>query len=373
MTRNCSIKGCNNKYNARGFCGLHYVRWKRHGDPLKIADPIETWKKISESNKGQIPWMKGKKHSEESRRKISESNKGKTTWNKGKKMSDETRRKLSGTFFKKGQDPWIKGKKMSDNAKRKLSEFHKGKKHSEETRRKMREFRNRPEVRKKNSESHKGKKHSEESRRKMIEIRNRPEVRQKMSEALRGKKLSEDTKRKLKEIRNTIDFKKRMSESHKGKKASDETRKKMHEAHSTPDAIREKRERRSKQVFPVKDSMPERIMQKALTLQGIKFQKHRQDLTGYPDIFIEPNICIFVDGDFWHGHPRLPEDTIIRKAKGNKPEKKVKDVREKDNRINQQLEKDGFRVIRFWDSVIQKDANACVRKILEILDDHHSI
>ncbi|TLX83607.1 MAG: DUF559 domain-containing protein [Thaumarchaeota archaeon] len=40
---------------------------------------------------------------------------------------------------------------------------------------------------------------------------------------------------------------------------------------------------------------------------------------------------------------------------------------EKDNRINQELEKNGYRVIRFWGSDVKKDANACVRKILEIM------
>lgn len=30
----CSIVGCERLYAAKGFCHLHYNRWKRHGDPL---------------------------------------------------------------------------------------------------------------------------------------------------------------------------------------------------------------------------------------------------------------------------------------------------------------------------------------------------
>lgn len=30
----CSIPGCERKYNARGYCGKHYVAWRRHGNPL---------------------------------------------------------------------------------------------------------------------------------------------------------------------------------------------------------------------------------------------------------------------------------------------------------------------------------------------------
>lgn len=30
----CSIAGCDQPHLARGWCGTHYARWKRHGDPL---------------------------------------------------------------------------------------------------------------------------------------------------------------------------------------------------------------------------------------------------------------------------------------------------------------------------------------------------
>lgn len=36
MAKLCSVEGCNNKVDSRGFCKKHYVRWRRHGDPLKV-------------------------------------------------------------------------------------------------------------------------------------------------------------------------------------------------------------------------------------------------------------------------------------------------------------------------------------------------
>ncbi len=62
----------------------------------------ETRRKISATNKGQIPW-----------------NKGGTSWNKGKSLSEETRRKMSKA--RKGRIPWNKGKPPSEETKRKLS------------------------------------------------------------------------------------------------------------------------------------------------------------------------------------------------------------------------------------------------------------
>ena len=35
--RECSIDGCTRLHTSRGFCSLHYGRWKRNGDPLKAG------------------------------------------------------------------------------------------------------------------------------------------------------------------------------------------------------------------------------------------------------------------------------------------------------------------------------------------------
>lgn len=34
MTQGCSIAGCGKRVLARGWCDMHYTRWRRHGDPL---------------------------------------------------------------------------------------------------------------------------------------------------------------------------------------------------------------------------------------------------------------------------------------------------------------------------------------------------
>ena len=34
--RICTVLGCINTQNGRGYCGKHYARWKKHGDPLVV-------------------------------------------------------------------------------------------------------------------------------------------------------------------------------------------------------------------------------------------------------------------------------------------------------------------------------------------------
>jgi HNH endonuclease len=33
----CTVSGCDGKHYGRGYCWKHYLRWRRHGDPLVIS------------------------------------------------------------------------------------------------------------------------------------------------------------------------------------------------------------------------------------------------------------------------------------------------------------------------------------------------
>lgn len=77
----------------------------------------ESKKKVSEANKGQIPWNKGKSPSEETKKKLSEANKGKSGYWTGKHHSEEHKKKISEA---------LKGKHPSEETKKKISEAKKG-------------------------------------------------------------------------------------------------------------------------------------------------------------------------------------------------------------------------------------------------------
>ena len=113
------------------------------------------------------------------------------------------------------------------------------------------------------------------------------------------------------------------------------------------------RELRSKQKLPVKATKIELKLRKILKINKIIFISNKsiyfkdERFLTQPDIFIEPNICIYADGDYWH---------------------RLQGRVEKDERINKLLKKYGYIVIRFWEKEIHTNIDSCFAKIKNILN-----
>lgn len=76
-------------------------------------------------------------------------------------------------------------------------------------------------------------------------------------------------------------------------------------------------------------------MRSTLLQVGVAFsEQHPISNITVPDFFIEPNIAIYTDGDYWHS---------------------LEDVRERDERINEYLLENGYEVYRFSESEINTD------------------
>jgi hypothetical protein len=137
--------------------------------------------------------------------------------------SEKTKKRLS--IAHKGQIPWAKGKKFTEETRQKMSEAHKGKKHSEEQNEKQREIM-------KGNQYGLGRKPTEESIQKMRQAQlgkkhpHTEEAKRKMSIARKGIPKSEEWKRKI-------------GESNKNKIVSEETRKKISESHKLRRCLRE--------------------------------------------------------------------------------------------------------------------------------------
>ena len=109
------------------------------------------------------------------------------------------------------------------------------------------------------------------------------------------------------------------------------------------DIIRQKRLHR---VYPAKDTKIEIKVQEGLRNCGIEFEKHKA-IIGQPDIFIEPNICILIDGCYWHGCEKCFDR--------NKMENKILAIKTRDNLVTGKLRQDGYIVLRFWEHDIKEN------------------
>lgn len=157
------------------------------------------------------------------------------------------------------------------------------------------------------------------------------ETRSKISKAGKNRKLSEEHKRKI-----SVTLKS------KHLKRSEETRRKMGWTKGTKFSLEHRKNLSNARLFqvqPKNNTSIEVKLQNWLKEQGIDFETH-YPILGQPDIFIKPNICIFADGCYWHKCEQC----------GFTGENK------RDNFVNQELQKQGYVVIRIWEHEIKNNS-----------------
>lgn len=122
--------------------------------------------------------------------------------------------------------------------------------------------------------------------------------------------------------------------------------------------------------IPSKGTRPEIYLGKILSREGIRYRKHYK-IAGRPDFaIVAKKIAIFVDGDFWHGHnwklrgfkSLKAELASYKKFWANKIENNIR----RDIKANKELRKNGWKVLRFWESDLKRRSDKIVKKILRI-------
>ncbi len=110
-----------------------------------------------------------------------------------------------------------------------------------------------------------------------------------------------------------------------------------------------------------RDTAPEIALRRALFAAGLRgWRCHRADLPGKPDLAFGPaKVAVFVDGAFWHGHP----DKYWPGRSGAYWDAKIARNQARDKRVNGELRKQGWRVVRLWDFEVDKSPDAAVAKI----------
>ena len=111
-----------------------------------------------------------------------------------------------------------------------------------------------------------------------------------------------------------------------------------------------------------KGTLTEQKIMRDLRRRKIYFAKNVAGLIGKPDIlFRRKKIAVFIDSDFWHGHPKR---FIMPKTNEEYLQKKVYKNRSRDKEVNREMKKKGFKVIRIWEFDIKKNYNKALNRIL---------
>ncbi len=112
-----------------------------------------------------------------------------------------------------------------------------------------------------------------------------------------------------------------------------------------------------------KDTSIEKILRKELYLAHYRYRKNVSDLPGHPDILLSKyRICIFCDGDFFHGYDL---NKIESNLKENKEYwyNKIKKNQERDRKEEIKLVEMGYVVLRFWEHEIKTDIRSVMNEI----------
>lgn len=131
-----------------------------------------------------------------------------------------------------------------------------------------------------------------------------------------------------------------------------------------PDALT--RDQRSALMSRVKtrDTAPEVALRRALWAVGVRgWRCHPKSVPGKPDLaWIGRRVAVFVDGAFWHGHP----DHYWGQS-GAFWDAKIARNRARDEVVNAELAKRGWRVVRLWDFEVERDLPGCVVRLQKTL------
>ena len=125
-----------------------------------------------------------------------------------------------------------------------------------------------------------------------------------------------------------------------------------------------------------KDTEPELLLRRALWKKGLRYRKNLKTLPGKPDVvFTKERIAVFCDGDFWHGH-----NWALRGLSSLEEElssysvfwqEKITSNVARDKEITAALEKEGWVVLRFWESDIRNNLDDCVSQIMAVRESRH--
>ena len=124
---------------------------------------------------------------------------------------------------------------------------------------------------------------------------------------------------------------------------------------------------RTMQAVKSKNTTPELIVRRLLHSNGYRYQLHRSDLPGCPDIvFSRKKKIIFIHGCFWHGHS-CARGARVPKSNTEYWTSKITRNRDRDAVVKKKLKANGWAQVVLWECET-KNESAILKKISRFLN-----
>lgn len=73
---------------------------------------------------------------------------------------------------------------------------------------------------------------------------------------------------------------------------------------------------------------------------------------------------MFIDSDFWHGHPKR---FIMPETNKKYWKEKIEGNRKRDKKVNRDLRNSGWNVLRIWEYDVKHRLDHCIERIIATL------
>lgn len=116
-----------------------------------------------------------------------------------------------------------------------------------------------------------------------------------------------------------------------------------------------------------RDSKAEWAVRRRLHAMGLRYRLQYK-IIGKPDIvFPRQRVAVFIDGDFWHGNAwrlrGLRSQAELFPTRTEWWVAKITRNMERDDEVTHALSEQGWTVLRFWESDVQRDADQVASRI----------
>jgi len=126
------------------------------------------------------------------------------------------------------------------------------------------------------------------------------------------------------------------------------------------DVLTAEQRRKNMQAIRSTGTKDEVRLAKALWQRGHRYRKNNKIVYGKPDLtFKRHKVAVFVDSEYFHGKDWETEKDRIKTNRDFWWAKIEANMR-RDQKVNETLVQNGWKVLRFWSSEIRKNLANCI-------------